>query len=249
MSKKGYIGITGFTSRPEIKEVLGSQKFNRPIMIGVLATEKTLNGIEKKNNHNRYPKIGLVKDIFPKKSLGVINLVHYSTESKDGLLKQLIELTKLCGNNLDGFQLNTPWPPISSIKEYKSQYHEKTIVLQMGTTAFNLLRCDTGKIFQKLKDYEDYIDYIIFDFSGGKGKQLDIGITNKCLSLAKKFNISTSIIIAGGLNDSNIKMVKPIIEKFPEVGIDAESGLRNSKDFLDINKAQRYLKECFVMVS
>ncbi|MDD4409804.1 MAG: hypothetical protein PHW52_04100 [Candidatus Pacebacteria bacterium] len=236
-----YIGITGFGSREEVKEVLNFRGTDRQIMIGVLMTEKTLNGFRKNNKPNRYPEARIIPGIFPKKSRRTLNLIHYSTKNKDNLIQGLLTISKLVGNNLDGFQLNVPWPKISSISGYKELYPGNKIVLQVGPTALGALRYDTALIAQKLKDYDPFIDYIIFDFSEGNGKVFDVDTATRFLSLAKRIGISSDIVVAGGVNPSNVMALKPILSKFPNVGIDAESGLRNQKDFLDISKVNDYL--------
>jgi phosphoribosylanthranilate isomerase len=70
---------------------------------------------------------------------------------------------------------------------------------------------------------------------------MDVDLVLRYLTLVKRISLSSDIVIAGGINPSNMGMLKPILEKFPNTGIDAETGLRNQKDYLDISKVRQYL--------
>lgn len=244
-----YVGITGFTSRDEVTEVLPHSKLEKPIMIGVLATETTLRGRQKKNNPNRYPKIGSISGIFPKKSPSVLNLVHYSTKDDQTLLAQLVDLTEIAGTNLDGIQLNMTWPKISSIAGYKKEYPQNKIILQVGPHALSAIKYSPELLLGKIKDYKQWIDGVLIDFSGGIGKPLDTERAMTIVTLLKG-NISTiGVVIAGGISPLTINRIRPIIEKFPDLGIDAESGLRNQRDFLNTKMAREYIANYFAIIS
>ena len=137
MAKKigPYIGVTGFMSRAEVEEALEvvPQDAIRRLMVGVLMSDKTLAGQENKWP-GRYPKREAVADIFVDDPR-VLNLVHYNTHEPKSLCWQLKEVTELAGPNLDGFQLNMAWPPITQLRNYVEEYPEKLIVLQIGHTA------------------------------------------------------------------------------------------------------------------
>jgi phosphoribosylanthranilate isomerase len=242
-----YVGITGFGSRDEVDQILSSEKTRKPIMFGVLATEKTLNGINKTNNPNRYPDINMIPNIFPKRSRNTFNLIHYATHNADTLTSQLRTLTGKAGKNLDGIQLNMTWPRIHAIAEYLSSYPDKKIVLQVGPEAMRIIMYSPEKLLEKIQTYEQVIDCVLFDFSAGKGKRLNTDVARRYISLLKDNDIPLEIAIAGGIDHLNVDMVKPIVHEYPDVGIDAESGLRNSRDFLDIPKAQAYLRNYSLM--
>jgi len=81
-SVKPYIGITGFTKREEVEFALKvfPRNSNRKLMVGVLATYKSLRGIPMKPKWAKQtPNPEKIKDIFSNDER-VINLVHFSTE-------------------------------------------------------------------------------------------------------------------------------------------------------------------------
>src|SRR5437868_5866280 len=117
-----YVGVTGFMSRPEVVEALAMVPRGsvRRLMVGVLMSSKTLVGQINKWP-GRYPKKDAIVDIFiddPR----ALNLIHYNTDNPEALFTQLAEITKLAGPNLDGFQLNIAWPPISQIENWRGTH-------------------------------------------------------------------------------------------------------------------------------
>ena len=92
MAKKvgPYVGVTGFMSRTEVSEALAMvpQGSTRRLMVGVLASSKTLAG-----QHNkwpgRYPKREAIASILTNDARA-LNLVHYSTDRPETLFTQLV---------------------------------------------------------------------------------------------------------------------------------------------------------------
>lgn len=102
MKNYPYIGITGFMSSDEVRLILDTFIKSRPwvrnsfgqtvfrgkndriLMVGVLASMKTLYG---KTNKwpNRYPKIEDIKNIFLCNSKHLLNLIHYGTKHAETL--------------------------------------------------------------------------------------------------------------------------------------------------------------------
>jgi len=256
-----YIGITGFMSNHEVETVLGNTEkipeklltcaaAHRLIMIGVLASFKTLNGLPNKWP-NRYPLVANIADIFSNHRLA-LNLIHYHTTSSDTLLDELKLLTELGGPNLHGFQLNIVWPDPQVLRFYKNKHSDKKIVLQISDktlAAIDNLSCDlVTKIFSQ---YAECIDYILLDASGGHGRLFDFVSIYPLLKLLEgraKYN-NIGLGVAGGLYADTIHHLRELSQRFPNISWDAEGCLRNASDQLDLIKAENYLDKSLALFS
>ncbi|MCX6763830.1 MAG: hypothetical protein NTZ97_03825 [Candidatus Moranbacteria bacterium] len=78
-------------------------------------------------------------------------------------------------------------------------------------------------------------------------KALDpIFISNILLGIAqaglcRRQHPELQFVIAGGLSVKKLPSIKPIVEKFPSISIDAQGALRNEGDHLDVAEAEKYL--------
>lgn len=251
MAKKSgpYIGVTGFMSRTEVNEALAMipQRTKHRLMVGVLMSSKTLAG-EQNKWPGRYPKKEAIADIFVDDPR-VLNLIHYSTDSPETLFSQLVEVTKLVGPHLDGFQLNMAWPSISQLKDYAGVYPEKYLLLQIGNKA--MVQTESIEKFKETIDaYLDVVNAFLIDLSGGKGEPLDAEKCTKYLHAICSY-AAPGYGIAGGLGPDTLNLINPVIKKFPSLSIDAEGRLRTPlpSDVLSLPSMQRYLKSAFEILA
>lgn len=240
MKQRPYIGITGFMKIEETREILGvvPKDSNRDIMIGILVSQRTLKG-EQNKWPNRYPKLERLDEIFINHSLAM-NLVHYNTKEPKSLYDQLIHITELQILNLDGFQLNICWPIWGQLAAYKKHY-DKEIVLQVGHRAFEEVDNSPEKLAARLLLYEDIIDRVLLDPSGGLGKSFDIESAKQYLRIIRDRGFKKGIGVAGGLSPTTLCLIEPLVKEFPDLSIDAESRLRDKDDNLDLDVAKQYL--------
>ncbi|MFA6515036.1 MAG: hypothetical protein WCT42_02095 [Candidatus Paceibacterota bacterium] len=251
MKKKPYIGITGFMSPEEVSDTLKGinfQKANRLLMVGVLASSKSLKGITNKWP-GRYPSISEMENIFLDNE-NCLNLVHFNTKEPENLLSQLLEVTDYSGENFNGFQLNIAWPSVRVLEAYKKFYEKKCIVLQIGGDAFNEVSHSPQKLADKVhREYADLIDYVLLDPSDGTGKPFDPIIAKNYLEAlgAKRNNFGLGV--AGGLSPTTLNLVEPLVKDFPELCIDAEGRLRTIEDELDVQIAIDYVQKSLKLFS
>lgn len=245
--KKPYIGITGFVSGNEVDFILGHppRNSNRLIMIGVLASLKTLRGFQNKLP-NRYPRADRIFSIFSNYDLA-LNLIHYSTGEPDTLLEQLVTITTLAGGNLHGFQLNIAWPPQKVLSEYRKLYPSKQFVLQVGGHAFERVNHSPEQLAARVAEYDGVAEYVLLDPSGGYGKPLDPDRARDYLVALKAQNLEMGFGVAGGLSPSTLNLVEPLTKEFPYLSIDAEGRLRTPEDRLDLSISSEYLRKAFAM--
>lgn len=190
----------------------------------------------------RYPPIDYLKNIFFADSR-VINLIHYNTDQPDYLLDQLVDLIKFGGPNLHGFQLNVPWPEIQILQKFRKTYPEKKIVLQISSQAMGEADFEPSQIADMIKKYlgANTIDGVLFDSSGGKGTLGSFPYYRKCIDRLIGHEISLGV--AGGLREETLWNIRKYFFSFYTLCLDAEGGLRDRQDWLDIQKASTYVAE------
>lgn len=202
-----YIGVTGLTSKDEVKQVVSLFEenpfsFHIP-MLGFLVSYKTLNHLPTENK--RYPKMedlpGLLMSLKGKK---VFPTIHYNSREK-GLFNQVSSIfgsgiyqEKLCL----GLQLNIPWPDLNELKVIKSVYPELKIIFQASKEVTSSEPIDY--IADRLSSYSPFLDYVLLDPSAGKGLEFDLDLSYKIYQEIKGKSPNLTIGFAGGLTGENV---------------------------------------------
>lgn len=261
---KPYIGITDFETYEQVKQTLNiftelsAGKNPRDLMVGVMMSYKTLKGMETKWT-KAWPPKEKVGEIFIHSypALPVLNTLHYA--DYDGLTTK----NDLCDallfadskNGLDAVQLDMPWPDKDMVVEAIEMFHHKQFrklrtVLQVGKVAIAACDNDRDKVINKIGSYHGAFDWVLLDLSGGKGIPLDANLLLGYLSEMKNRYPYISLAVAGGLGPDTMHLIKPIIEQFPDISIDAQGKLRPSGsalDPIDWSLAEKYLRESFAL--
>lgn len=245
MKKIPYIGVTGFMSTSQVEQILRNQNINpstigRRLMIGVLVSSKTLQGLENKWPM-RYPKIKDLGTIFSSDP-SCLNLIHFSSDHPGSLYDELMKITELAGSHLHGFQLNMPWPDKEQLLKYKEFYPDMQFVLQLGVEAFEEKGHDITKVYKAVVEYGESIDYVLLDMSAGKGTPLD---SEKIKNLVSEFTPLgyLGVGVAGGLYAGNIQeKLIDIVAKYPDISVDAEGKLQAEHGGLNLSEVRKYLE-------
>lgn len=240
VKKVPYIGVTGFMTPEEVCLSLKAmpKMGARKLMVGVLMSSKTLRG-EGNRWPNRYPKREVVPTLFLKDPKA-LNLIHYNTDNREKLYDDLMQMTELAGPNLDGFQLNIPFPPVEALDKYLTSHRKMTIVLQVGSEMLKLKPKDLrNHIFP---EYKWLATHLLIDASGGFGTPLDAGLGREYLD--ELDNLGMCLGIAGGLGPTSLDLLEDLPDRYPEISLDAEGRLRTSfpEDKLDLSLVKTYLK-------
>lgn len=228
-----YIGITGITCVDDvemIKKALGDSYG----MYGVLLSRNTLkNG---KPHRNRYPHIDTIDKLFDAMPKNALRAIHYNSEVKHEISKDVKEIVRLTGGLCNCIQLNIEYPPIYQVREIKEENKDLKIIFQIGRDS--IINMKTRDIVKNMELYIPYIDYILIDKSQGAGIEMEIVGT---VVLAKPLAKLKSLTFAGGLDGSNIYLFISLIEEFC-ASIDAEGKLMNNNDTLDHEKVREYIR-------
>ncbi len=236
-----YIGVTGFMSETEVWKVLDAlpKKTTRQLMVGVLASSKTLAGGTNRYP-NRYPRIDRLDDIFVHDER-LLNLIHYATDDRDTLGAQLRQIWS--GVALaEGFQLNIPWPRPGALYDLLASQFPPCFVLQIGSRALAEVGDDPRRLAERLEDYDGLAAAILLDGSGGRGVPLDAAKLRPLLEAVRARHPRLGLGVAGGLSPATLHLVEPLLAAFPDLNIDAEGRLREPQtDQLDLDLARDYV--------
>lgn len=230
-----YTGITGFTNRSEVLAALAAfpQTDKRKLMVGVLASNKTLHGASPQY-YARYPHVNAINQIFVNDQRA-INLVHYTTNDPNTLHEQLKQIVDTAGSLLHGFQLNIHLPDPQAFAWLTENY--KRIVLQLNS---RLLATMEQKGIQILNPYCGIVTDVLIDNSGGRGLLIPMERAAKFVDKISEAFPQFGIGIAGGFCAETVDML--LLRKNRRLSVDAEGRLRDENDNLDLDKVRAYLK-------
>ncbi|MDA0734900.1 MAG: hypothetical protein O2909_02920 [Chloroflexi bacterium] len=215
-------------------------------MIGVLVSSNTLRG-EPNQWPNRYAKKCDIAGIFTDHP-DTFNVIHYNTNEPDSLLAQLLAVRHLAGPNLHGFQLNMAWPSPGDLRLFSQRNPDQRLIIQLNQEAFQVVEGLKVGIISKLKlEYSGLVDHVLFDLSAGFGRPLDTAWARQQLQELQDADLGIGLGVAGGLSPTSLHLVEPLVKDFPQLSLDAEARLRDAEDNLDLNLAQRYLRQAFTM--
>lgn len=247
-----YVGVTGFTKPSEVAAVLAALPAapSRALMVGVLASWKSLREIPLKPQwQKQFPPPPVIHQLF----LGdprVVNLVHYSMEEgqEHFLSDDLSRIHDLAGSSCHGFQLNVPWPSAYALDTYRKTVGTTTrIVLQIGQRALVVCGGLPDVVANCLGHYVGTIDDVLLDPSGGRGHPLEPVSAHAFLGAIADRQWSFGLGVAGGLGPDTLDCVAPLVEEFPNLSIDAQGRLRTTDNDLDIDAATRYVAKALEM--
>ena len=125
-----YVGVSGFVSRAEADFALSVLPAGLTLMVGVLASPKSLSDI-KNAWHKRYAAPADISGVFSPDPR-CLNLLHWS-DDKPADAARVRQLRTVAGPYCHGFQLNLESWPLTA--DAASEMHDTDIVLQLGRNA------------------------------------------------------------------------------------------------------------------
>lgn len=234
--RKPYISVTGVTNLQEARTL--TKTFNRSLSpesshqgaMGFLVTSRTLEGINPRPS--KFPCVSELPILLAGSKDTALNIIHYNTKNREGLAGQVTKLfgldniyrDKLCR----ALQLNVRWPDVNQVDAIRSALPELQIILPL--TPRILRRQTREEIAESIGKYENLIDFILIDPSGGRGTTFEASWVAPYYRLLKYYYPEKQIIVAGGFNESNLTLRLVQITHAlmsGNFGIDAESGLRD----------------------
>lgn len=231
-----YIGVTGFTSPREVSWMTEALDGHLG-MYGVLATPETIAG--KEPHKGRYARKEDLPRLFGCMPADSIRALHYCPR---GMLtaQGVIEAVSACGSHMNAVQLNTgEWPSVNLIKTLKYGRLSKTgMIFQVGPGMLADKR--PSEVAELFYAYDDVVDYILLDGSGGRGIPLESSWIAEAIEELRKIGISSGVTVAGGLEASTLHRVEQLVKDY-HVSIDAESKLLDGNDRLHEGRLKGYV--------
>jgi len=256
MSTKPYIGITGPSTVQETKDICtefanAGYTTHTPYspMLGFLVSQKTLHKHPIENR--RYPQFDLLPELLRATNGNVLTMIHYNSTVQDTLADQVTHLfEKIYDNRLcRALQLNVVWPSIKQVEKIKERHPGMQIVFQASHKATK--EKTPQQVAAGIKQYDDTIDYVLIDPSGGRGLEFDINSSIALFSEIRMQCPRLRIGFAGGYTAENViprtKELQLRIGTVPFCN-DIEGGLRDKitdaygDDTLNIQKVRQYLQ-------
>lgn len=242
---KPYIGVSCFTDVEQLKiatTFLPEQVYHK-FMVGLSVSYKSLRGLPLKNKWQK-------RMIEPQKINSLLlpdprflNIIHYSGDDPNYLSPDLFLLNHRTNEHLHGFQLNFVWPSVQIIEKIRRYFPDLILILNLFPPNLAAVDNNPTKLKHKLLPYRQLLDAVLIDSSGGQGQLLD---PNQIFSyLSGLFDTGLGIGFAGGLTPDNLQLLEPLAHYADSFSIDAESGLRNEANELDLDKVQKYLSRAY----
>ncbi len=235
--KTPYIGITDFMSATEAERMLkffgecGAVEAGRRLMVGVMMSYKTLNGIPTKWTA-AFPAKETIKDIFISHPLA-FNTLHYADYEGFDVARSIERAASFGGPNMHAIQLDMIWPDPRFILDFRERHPWIQIIIQGNSNAMDVVDNNPIKFVNRLHEYSDTIDYVLLDKSMGKGLGMNAYALLPFARVISKCIPSLGIAVAGGLGPDTLNLLDPLLPEFPNLSIDAQGKLRPSGSALD----------------
>lgn len=233
-----YIGITDFLNFEQVQGMLQAFNAHRPhgsnrvLHVGVMMSYKTLHGIPSKWS-DIFPPKERIAEIFS--SDETYNCLHYADyENNPELWRSLGMAISYSGIGIRAIQLDMTWPDPGEVAHgIHASRKQVEVILQVGKDAIEEVGNSPQGVIERLSDYEGVIHRVLLDKSMGMGVGMDAtGLIPFVQAIKQQFP-ELGIVTAGGLGPKTMHLVKPLVDMFPEISIDAQGRLRPSGSILD----------------
>lgn len=247
MLRDPYIGITDFMTREQVEHMLAVLRANlrpgqqRRLHVGVMMSHKTLHGEETKWTA-AFPRNEAIAGIFG--SSEAMNCLHFVGENQV-LYEDLVLAIGYGGAGMNALQLDMAWPDPDQIQRaVLASDKQLEVVLQVGGNAIRQAGDSPVGVVERLRRYEEVIQWVLLDKSMGAGIPMDaVGLIPYVEAIKETFP-DLGVAVAGGLGPKTMHLVAPLAKLFPGISIDAQGRLRPSNNALypvDWDMAAEYL--------
>lgn len=256
--EKPYIGVTGITRVGDANAIaetfvtsgLTEEASSHRGMIGLLVSQRTLS--PNFQGRIKYPTLEQIRQIFEITKSRAFNTLHYHTyrSAVAHQLETLLVQNRLYSDRLcQGLQLNIPWPPPAEVEKTRMTFPDLKIILQLGPKV--LSENDPESIAANLAPYQELINYVLIDPSGGRGRVFAVNTIAPTSNRIRDLYPDLPLVFAGGFDGRNVRTRLWLL--YQTVGttnfsIDAEDGLRVQKRDkqsltpFSIPRARRYVQ-------
>lgn len=237
--KKPYIGITDFTNFLQVEYMQRVFKAHLPpeherrLHVGVMMSRNSLLHLPRQYKWET-PIIEpeQVPDIFENPE--VMNCIHFADpkwREDFEFEKRLYQVLESGGSGINALQLDLDFPDPTAIANAVHASRKRIeVVLQVSG---EILKGDPLALIEKLEDYEEIVDYVLFDQSRGRGVPLRSDLLTPYLRAVQEAFPALGLVVGGGLGPSSMHLLGELLQEFPDISWDAQGKLRPSGSYLD----------------
>ncbi len=238
-----YIGVTDIVSTTQTRyftPLFEGTEFR--LMVGVMMSFKTLIG-KATSWSGLWPTREELRYVFGP-TPHTYNTLHYADYGNHTEERHLLRAVMYGGPHLHALQLDMVWPCSTMVRSFRRKRPDIEVVLQVGREAVALADGNPAEVVRRIQRYGESIDYVLFDMSGGEGKNMDAVGLLPFLRCVERDVPSVDLAVAGGLGPDTVHLLDPILKEFPHISQDAQGRLRpsmNSRDSLDPSLVREYI--------
>lgn len=244
-----HIGVAGVTTAAEAKALGALSKSGRPVMIGVLASPRTLGNGQNLKTPRRFPRGADIPGIFQDDD-GVLNAIHVCDWGRGDEAELLWWAEQAGGGLLDALQINCGgWPEASGLAAWKSVRrrgrHVPLLTVQVSRGALDAVRWEPHAVVERLRRYVGIADQVLFDPSGGMGLALPLDWAAEMFRVARADLdlAATGVGFAGGFGRADEKAPAALVRIAKgAVSLSAEANLRDESDGLCLDRAADFVR-------
>ena len=251
-----YISVSGASVASEAKEVglmmreCGLRR-DRGIMPaqGIQVSYKCLDHGFSEGNR-RVPFFSDLPELLDSMRDHALPIIHYYTKKDFALVSELTMVMEYrniySSGKVHGVQINGVFPRPGDIEAIKEIYPKLNVILQLHPEDGS-----EARLAKSLSAEYKSVDYLILDYSQGKGKGIDIGKMVDLEKVLRDSGVEAGIVYSGGIHGGNVETV---VKKLRDArggcdfSIDAEGGLRDrigdgyGNDTMNLKKVRAYLE-------
>ncbi len=167
--------------------------------------------------------------------------------------RKLSQLVACAGPHLDGLRLRMTWPPIAELRAWRKRHPKLRLAIQVNSKAFAGVRRRPKALCKRLAAYRDVMTDILFEARDAQGRMLPLAQLEEIVAQLTEAFPHCNIAVAGGLTSGVanwpmtpekgecVTSLAPLFAKYPQLSVDAESGVRTKGAFDDV-KAREYIR-------
>lgn len=253
-----YVGVTDVPRADFVLRILDLFKddllrIGRVFAPGVMMSRKTLHGLPTKWASVFLPNDRIASAFVPHPlAMNVLHYADYDPTDPEDVVRDLSQAVFWGGDHLRALQLDMVWPHPQSLKAFLGErLRPIEIILQVSPRA--LEKVPTPELLAlRLAEYEGLVSYILIDPSMGRGVGMNPEESLRTARIVRSALPSVQIVFAGGLSADTVSLLQPFFAEFPSLSVDAQAGLRptrNALDPLDWDMTARYIEAMIAVVA
>lgn len=230
-----YIGIIGFRHASEVQALapLFRKIRHRQLMVGVSIGQTRFSS-------HQSPPVETISEIFDASTIDCLNMVHYQTSEPTTLAAQIVLVTDVIGDRLEGFQLNVPMPNPNVVDMLAIV--GMTMAIRIDGKTMHVFKGEPMTLVNVIKrEYKKSLTYVVFT---GMNASLDIDLIAHYIEAFKKHAPQYNLVFSGQLTPDNLALIKPLFPIVPSLSISADYSLCDPHTgALDLERAQAFIRK------